>query len=218
MTTLTVKKRDKHVEHANALRKLGTIPAIVYGPKQESIPLTTSLREFEKVFKEVGESSVVSLEGLGKPFAVLIHDIDYHPVTSVVRHVDFYAVEEGAKIVISVPLVFVGESPAIKAGASLVKVLHEVEVEAEATNLMRELSVDISTLVSIGDSIHVGDLSLTANVTLITDPNEVVVLVQEVEEEKPEVVETPDIDTIEVEKKGKQEDASAESSDQNKEA
>ncbi len=209
MTTLTVEKRDKRAQRASSLRESGIIPAIVYGPKQDAVPITTSLRDFEKVFKEVGESSVVSLEGLEKPISVLIHDIDYHPVTSVVRHVDFYAIEKGAKIIVSVPLVFVGESPAVKAGANLVKVLHEVEVEAEATNLMREINVDISSLVAIGDNIHVSDLSLGKDITLVTEPDEVIILAQEIEEEAPEVVETPDIANIEVEKKGKQEEESS---------
>ncbi len=212
MITLAIKKRDKRAQRANSLRESGIIPAIVYGPKQDAIAITTSLKEFENIFKDVGESSVVSLDGLEKPINVLVHDVDYHPVTGIVRHVDFYAVEKGAKIIVSVPLVFVGEAPAVKAGANLVKVLHEVEVEAEATNLMRELSVDISTLVSIGDSIHVSDLQLGAHITLVTESDEVVVLVQEIEEEKSDTVDAPDIGAIEVEKKGKQEDASVTSS------
>ncbi len=211
MNTLAVEKRSELGKRAKTLRKDGNIPAVVYGPKQKSVPITISLKDFEIVLKEAGESSVVSLTGLEKPLSVLIHDVDHDPVTSIPRHVDFYAIEKGAKVIVAVPLVFVGESPAVKAGANLVKVLHEVEVEAEATHLMHELTIDISKVVAIGDSVHASDISLGAHVTLITEPNEVVVIAQEVEEDTSGATEAPDIANIEVEKKGKQEDASAES-------
>ncbi len=206
MNTLEVEKRSELGKQVKALRAVGRIPAVVYGPKQESISIVASLKEFEIILKKVGESSVLSLSGLEKPISVLINDVDYDPVTSIPRHVDFYAVEKGAKVIVAVPLVFVGESPAAKAGANLVKVLHEIEIEAEAIHLMHELTIDISKINAIGDSIHASDIVLGSNVTLITEPDEVVIIAQEVEEEKPEVVESPDMDSIKVENKGKQED------------
>jgi large subunit ribosomal protein L25 len=88
----------------------------------------------------------------------------------------------------------------------LVKVAHELEVEADPVNLPHELEVDISVLVAIGDQIHAKDVALPAGVTLITDPEEVIVLIQEVEEER--VEEAPaDLSAIEVEQKGKEEAA-----------
>src|SRR5690606_34781986 len=107
-----------------SLNAQDALPAVVYGPKQEAISVTVPLRAFEALLRAGGENALIELSGLEKPFQVLIHDLDRDPVTHVPRHADFYAVEKGAKVTVSVPLTFVGESAAIKAGANLVKVLH----------------------------------------------------------------------------------------------
>ncbi|HQU08019.1 MAG: hypothetical protein B7X04_03440 [Parcubacteria group bacterium 21-54-25] len=207
MLTLTAEKREVFGKRMKALRAAARMPAVVYGPKQEATPITLSLKEFEKVLKEAGESSVVALAGISnQPLSVLIHDVDHDPITSIPRHVDFYAIEKGAKVEVAVPLVFAGESPAVKAGANLVKVLHEIEIEAAAADLPHEISVDISVLANINDQIHVRDIALPKGVVLKSDPEEVIVLVQEVQEEIEVVTETPDMEAIEVEKKGKQEE------------
>lgn len=212
MNTLTIEKREELGKRAKTLHAQGRVPAVVYGPKYKSVPIVISLKEFENTLKEAGESSVVSLTGLESPLSVLIHDIAYDPITSTPVHVDFYVIEKGAKVVVSVPLIFEGESPAVKAGANLVKVLHSIEIEADATHLMHEITIDVSKIVAIGDSIHAGDIPLKSGVTLVTEPKEVIVIAQEVEEESTEVTEATDIANIEVEKKGKQEEASVEQS------
>ncbi|MDB5189373.1 MAG: ribosomal rRNA E-loop binding protein Ctc/L25/TL5, large subunit ribosomal protein [Parcubacteria group bacterium] len=200
-------------EAGRSLSKEGRIPAVVYGPKQESLSLSLSLHEFKKILRDAGESSVLELVGLSAPLQVLIHDVDLHPVTSIPRHVDFYAIEKGAKVEIAVPLSFVGESPAVKAGSNLVKVMHELEIEADAANLPHELEVDISKLAKDGDQIHVSDIKIPAGVTVKAEMEDVVALVQAVEEEKEEDTAAPDMDAIEVEAKGK-----AESGDETEEA
>lgn len=207
MNTLTAEKRDVLGKHVKTLRAAGQMPAVVYGAKEPSTPITILLKEFEKVFKKVGESSAISLSGLGgEPLSVLIHEVDYDPVTSVPRHADFYAIEKGTKVEVSVSLTFAGESPAIKAGANLVKVLHEVDIEAQSDDLPHEIPVDLSVLVNIDDQIHARDLKMPHGVTLKTPPDEIVVLAQEVEEDAEESSETPDMASIEVEKKNKQSD------------
>jgi large subunit ribosomal protein L25 len=207
MNTLAVEKRVALGKHSKSLKNDGFMPAVVYGPKQEPVSLTVSLREFERVLKSAGESSVVELSGLGgSPMQVLIHEVHVDPVTSVPRHVDFYAIEKGAKVEVAVQLSFIGESPAVKAGANLVKVLHEVEIEADAAKLPHEIEVDISSLVNVGDQIHVSDLKMPAGVTLQTDLEEVIVLIQAAHEEvEEEAGAAPDMSAIEVEKKGKEE-------------
>ncbi len=186
----------------------GRMPAVVYGPKQETISISLSRKDFERALKEAGESSVIELAGLEKPISALIHDVDHDPVTSVPRHADFYAIEKGAKVQVAVPLVFDGESAAVKAGANLVKVLHELEIEAEAAKLPHDITIDISVLANVNDQIHARDIKLPSGVTLITDAEEVVALVQEVVEEAEEAP-APDMASIEVEKKGKQEEEAA---------
>jgi large subunit ribosomal protein L25 len=206
MLTLKVEKRTG--AKAPALRRAGSIPAVVYGAHHESTPITIPAIAFGKVLREAGEATIVSLEGLGQALPTLIHEVDLDPLTNAPRHVDFYAVTKGQKVEVAIPLAFTGASPAVEAGANLVKVLYELEVRADPMNLPHDITVDISILAALGDKIHARDLVLPPGIELITPPEEVIALVQEVVEEKVEEV-PADISTIEVEKKGKEEEAGA---------
>lgn len=210
MPTLPVEKRDAKSPKAPELRRAGKLPAVVYGAHQEATAIAVDARSFAKVLRDAGESSIVTLSGLGEgELATLIHEVDLDPLTHLPRHADFYAVTKGEKVEIAVPLTFVGESPAVKAGANLVKVLHEVEVKADPMNLPHSIEVDTALLVEIGAQIHARELRLPGGVELVTDPEDVVALLQEVVEEKVEELAPVDLSAIEVEKKGKAEEQEA---------
>lgn len=206
MLTLEVKKRDTSAG-VPALRRAGFVPGVVYGAHQAATAITLPASAFQKVLREAGEATIVSLEGLGASLPTLIHEVDLDPLTSLPRHVDFYAVTKGEKVEVAIPLTFVGESSAVEAGANLVKVLHEIEVEADPMNLPHTIEVDLALLAALGDRIHAKDLVLPKGAELVTEPEEVVALVQEVVEEKEEAAAPADISAIEVEKKGKEEAA-----------
>jgi len=211
MLTLKVEKR-KDGGSAAALRRGGSVLGVVYGAHQEATPVSVSAIAFGKVLREAGEATIVSLSGLGgstPTLPTLIHEVDLDPLTNLPRHVDFYAVTKGQKVEVAIPLVFVGVSPAVEAGANLVKVMHELEVEADPMNLPHNIEVNISILAALGDKIHASDLALPSGIKLVTPSEEVVALVQEIVEEKEEVVAPADISTIEVEKKGKEEETPA---------
>ncbi|MEK7511377.1 MAG: 50S ribosomal protein L25 [Patescibacteria group bacterium] len=211
MITLSATAREATGKAARSEAKAtDTMPAVVYGPKQDAMNISIALADFERILRNEGESTLIELSGLDKPVKVLIHDIDLDPVTSRPRHADFYAVEKGAKVKVMIPLSFVGESMAVKTGANLVKVIHEVEVEADPAKLPHEIEVDITALAAEGDQIHVGALKAPADVTITTDPEEVVALAQAVAVETEEDTAAPDMDAIEVEKKGKEEEEGAE--------
>lgn len=180
---LTATKRAALGKGVAELRAAGQMPAVVYGPKQESTPITLNQKEFEKAFKSAGESTVIALKVDGEQMNVLVHDVDRDPVTSVARHADFYAVVKGQKVEVKISLEFVGESPAVKAGANLVKTLYEIEVKAEATNLPHGLTVDVSVLTEVGSQILAQDIALPAGVELVTNPEEVVAIAAEAKEE-----------------------------------
>src|SRR5665213_1125446 len=163
-TTLTVEKRAEIGKATQKLAGTGRMAAVVYGPKQEPVSVSITTRDFVKILRDEGESSVLELSGLGKSIQVLIHDVDRDPVTGMPRHADFYAIEKGAKVEVAVPLEFIGESPAVKLGANLVKVMHELEVESAPESLPHQIDVDISALVNVGDQIHVKDLKLPSGV------------------------------------------------------
>jgi len=185
------------------------MPAVVYGHKQEATPVSLPIADFTRILRESGESVVIDIDGLGKPMQVLIHDIDRDPVSNQPRHADLYAIEKGAKVEVAVPLSFTGESFAVKTGANLVKVLHELQIEAAPADLPQEIEIDISALNAVGDQIHVKDLVLPKGVVTHVDPEEVVVLAQEVEVDTETDTAAPDMGAIEVEKKGKDEEQAA---------
>ena len=92
MTTLEVKKRNTKENLAN-LRKSGSIPAVFYGHKEKSTPISVPLRAFEKVWKEAGESTIITLSGDAGEHDALIHEVDKDPLTGDIRHADFYVIE-----------------------------------------------------------------------------------------------------------------------------
>ncbi len=203
MLTIAVENRNKKDKPA-ALRKAGKLPAVYYGKKQASTPVTVSAVDFLKVLKKAGESSVVTLKTPHGDMESLIYGVDRDPVSDTVRHADFYVFEKGQKIKIKIPLEFTGVSPAVKElGAVLVKVLREVEIEATPKDLPHILHVDISKLTTFESQVLAKDISLPAGVTLIAKPDEVVASVYEPKEEVVEVAPV-DLSAIEVLKKGKE--------------
>ena len=206
MPTLNTQERDIKIR-ADVYRKQGLIPCVYYGPKEKPVLVNVIKSEFMKVWKEAGESTVVTLNTGKSEVEVLIHDLSFDPVRSDVTHVDFLVLEKGKMVEVSVPLEFVGISKAVKdMSGTLVKVLHEIEVEALPKDLPHTLKVDISLLVDLDAQILAGDIKLPTGVTLITDAEEVVAAVSVAEEEEA-VVAT--IANIAVEKKGKKEEEGA---------
>ena len=211
MITLDIKVREKTENNKKLnekLRKEGFLPAVVYGKKTPATPILVSGKEFIKVLKKAGESDVVTLQGDGQKFDVLIHQVSYHPVSDMPEHVDFYAFEKGKKLEVEVPLEFVGVSPAVKdLAGNLIKVLREIKVSADPQHIPHSISVDISTLVDFQSQITAADIVLPSGVDLIEELTQVVA---SVEEPKAEVEETPaepvDLSAIEVAKKGKKEE------------
>lgn len=205
---LKAQKRSVTGKGVQALRAEGKIPAVVYGSKEESLPIEVEVGAFTRVLKEAGESIVIELSLDGETKNVLIHDIDHDPVTNEPRHADFYAVQKGQKVNVAVPLAFVGEAPGVKElGANLIKALHELEIEAEATNLPHEIEVDVSSLTSLDSHIAAKDVRLPSGVTLVTGEDEAVASLAMPEEEPEEPAEAPDMDAIGIsEDRGKKED------------
>lgn len=204
MQTLEVTRRTGK-DSIGALNKAGRIPAVFYGPKEKSTPVSISIADFRKVWRVAGESAVITLKDGSDEHEALIQDYDAHPVTGAPRHVDFYVIEKGKKIQVAVPLVFEGVSPAVKdKGGILVKVLRDLKIEASPKDLPHEVKVDISSLVELDSTIHARDLKLPAGVTLEISPEEIVASIAVAKEEVEEPVTAPDLSTIEVAKKGKE--------------
>jgi large subunit ribosomal protein L25 len=204
---LSVTTRDENSK-LEALRANGQVPAVVYGPKQESVAISVNGKEFDKVRKEAGESTIIELEGLSETVEVLIQNVEFSSVKQDLLHADFYAVERGKEMTTSVVLEYIGEAPveASKVG-NITKVLHEVEVTCKPADLPSHIDVDLNGLTSLDDKILIKDLVLPTGVTVGADDEDPVVVVSEMKEEQDEESPELDMDAIEVEQKGKAEGA-----------
>lgn len=201
MQTLFAKKRDIFGKKVKTLRKDGYLPAIIYGNKKESTPVALKENEFIKVWKLAGESSIILLEIDGKKENVLIHDIAFDPIKDNPIHTDFLVVDMTKLITVDVKINFIGESPAVKSGGFLVKVIHELHVEALPKNLPQEIEVNISVISEIDDSIKVGDIKVSGDFKILNNPGDIVALVEAPKTEaelKAEENITPSIEDIEV--------------------
>jgi large subunit ribosomal protein L25 len=179
MQNLQVKERQIKGKKVKTLRQAGFLPAVIYGEGIPSQSISVPYKDFEKAYREAGESTLLKIEVDGESHNVLIHGIAYDPLKGNPIHADFYAVRMDRLIRTKVPLEFIGESPAVKKeGGVLVKVMQEIEVEALPQNLPHEIRADISVLDSIELKLFVKDLKLPQGVRIMTGAEEVVVLVE----------------------------------------
>lgn len=211
MLSLKAQTRAVLGKQNKALRASGLIPAVLYGEGETSRPIEMALKDFQKTWTEAGESSLIELEINGDKKNVLIKDVQFDPVKDFPVHADFYAVRMDKTLEAAIPVEFIGESFAVKnMGAILIKVVHELNVEALPKDLPPKLEVDISGLANFNDRFLVGDLKLPAGVKVLANPEDVIALVEEPKAEAEVPVEAPGLENIEVvDKKGKKEEEGA---------
>ncbi len=185
-------------------RRVGRLPIVVYGRKEASTPLFVSLGDFKKVLHGAGESSLITLTTPTGKKSVLVHEVAYHPTNREPVHADLYVVEQDVILKIKIPVEYVGLAPAVKdLGGTLVKVLHEIEIEALPKDLPPGLIIDVTPLTTLESQILIRDLSFPAGVTVLHRPDEVVAAISVAKEEVEEVAPV-DLSAIEVEKRGKE--------------
>ena len=207
-TKLEVTKRE---ESTKTVRSEGNIPGVVYGPKQEPISITLDKAVFEKTLQTAGESTIINLVGLDEEIEVLVHDVAFNAGKGGVEHVDFYAIERGKELTTNVALEFIGEAPVEKIGATVTKVLQDLEVTCRPSVLPSHIEVDISVLTEEASQILIKDLKIADDVKVTLEEDSVVASVSAAREEEPEAeVEAVDMDAVEVEEKGKSEEGSSE--------
>ncbi len=209
---INLKAKQRKEKDLMKLRAQGKVPAILYGPKVKNLNLEIDLKEFDKVYNEAGESSLISLDigGQKEKFLVLIHDIQINALTEKPIHVDFYQPDLKKEVESTVPLVIEGEAPVIKElGGTLIKKISDIEVKALPQDLPREIKVDISNLKTFKDNIVVKDLSVSSKVKILKDPEEIIITVsapQKVEEELEKPIEEKEPELVKKEKEEKAEE------------
>jgi len=212
-TSVKVEARKILGKKVKQLRKEGLVPANIFGKDIKSIAVSVDLKEFQKVFKEAGETALIDVKLGSEVYPSLIHNLQRDPKRDLVIHVDFHKVNLKEKITAYVPVILEGESPVAKSGEGLLlQTLNEVEVECLPTDIPAHIAVDAEKLTEVGQSVHVKDLNVDkGKVEITNDPEEVVITVQtaEMKEEEPE----PEVAPEEVEaiaEKGEAEEGAAE--------
>jgi len=216
MISLSAKKREVLGKKVETLREEGLIPAVLYGPGSDPIVLTVFKKEFDLAYKEAGESSLLSLVVGEDTTPVLIRDVQRHPLSGNLIHIDFYQPRLDVKIKIMVPLSFQGEAPAVKDfEGTLLQNMHEVEVSALPQELPSEITVDVSVLKTLEDRVLVENLQVDSKVEMIAEKDWIVaqvVPVENVEEElaKPVEDEAAAVEAVKMAGEKKEEEVPAE--------
>lgn len=208
---LKIQKRDVLGKKVKNLRKQGLVPLVVYGKSLSNpLHLMCDRIEFVKMYKKVGTSTPITLEWDGIKQMVLIYDMQLDPVSDMLTHIDFIAIQKWQKVSTDVSVVLVGEAPIEKEGEWQVQLLKDtIEIEAVPSNLPKEFQIDISEIKDSNDTIHLGDVKMPEWVELLEDPDQTVVTVVQLwwEEEEEEQLVNAAGDPIEAEELNNETDA-----------
>ncbi|WP_373192715.1 50S ribosomal protein L25/general stress protein Ctc [Enterococcus sp. RIT-PI-f] len=180
--SLEVTKREVRPRSLrNKLRHEGKVPAIVNGYKVESTPIAVNAAELEKILRENGLNTVITISLEGKKVNTLIKEFQSDTFTRNLTHVEFLSVDMNEETEVEAEVTLIGESAGVKAGGVLAQNLYTVVVSATPDKLPERVEIDVTSL-EIGDSLTVADLPKNDEYTIVTDPEEQIVAVTEPQE------------------------------------
>jgi large subunit ribosomal protein L25 len=212
---LKAANREIKGKKTRTLRHSGITPANLYGHGIDSLPIQIDTKQLKLTLAQTGKTDLISLIiGDSKaPKRVLVRDIQRNPLTDEPLHVDFYQVKMTEKLKADIPLVFVGEAPVLKKkNVSLLHLMDTLHVEALPDALPHNLEVDLSVLEETDQAIHVKDVAIDDGVTLLSDPELMVVKVTETRKEAMEEQEAEAAEEAGAETKAEEAGAEAETS------
>ena len=191
MAQLQASIRQPLGKRSRRLVREGKLPAVVYGHNTDATPIVLDKLEFQKVFVRSGRTHLVDLAIDGRTEKVLVREVQTHPRFIGPIHVDLYQVNLQEKIEVEVPVHLVGESAAVKRGdADVLQPLHAIRVECLPSDIPEAFEVDLTPLEEVESELRVSDLKVPKDVTLLVEPEELVVKIvhkreMKVEEEVP---------------------------------
>lgn len=189
--TLQTSKREILGKKTRFLRRQGITPAHLFGHGIESIALECDTTKLQQIIAQAGTTRLISIdiEGDKQPRSVFIREIQRDVCNDGLLHVDFYQVRKKEKIRVDVPIVLFGEAPAMKEkGRILTHSLTSLSIESLPDNLPPQIEVDLSPLEELGQAIYVKDITFSPDITVMTDPDQMVVKVSEARVVEEEVV------------------------------
>lgn len=211
---LKAEGRDIIGKNTRFMRREGITPTHLFGHNIKSLALKCNTAELKKVIDQVGMTTLFNLEIAGekRPRKVLIREIQQDPLGKQMLHVDFYQIKRTEKLKAEIPIVLIGEAPAMEVkGRSIQQSLTSLNVECLPDKLPHEIEVDLDPLTDLGQSIHVKDLVLGPDITIHNDPEQLIVKVTEMAaarvEEEEEVEAVPAEEDIEAAEEPEAEEA-----------
>ncbi len=208
---LKASKREITGKKVKALRRQGIMPAVVYGRDMDPLPVSLDYRDANRILRHLSSTALVTLDVDGSKYTTIVRDKQYDVLLGTILHVDFQSVSMKEKLTTEVSIRLVGEAPVIKNYDSmLISETETLTVEALPQELPDTIELDVSALTDLGDSIYVRDIDLGDKVTILNDPDDVIVVaisLSRAEEEKGEDVDVTDLEAEpEIIQKGKKEE------------
>lgn len=194
--TLAAESREVLGKKVAGMRRGGRLPAVVFGHGTESLPVSVDTHDFELLRRRIAGSTLVdlSVDG-GKAAPILIHGVQISPITRRPLHVELFLVRMTEEITMDIPIVTVGVAPAVEAlGGTLLQALESVKVRALPAHLPERFEISVDGLVEFESMVHVRDLAVPADVTLLTDGDEMIARVMP---PRVEVVEVAEVSAVE---------------------
>lgn len=205
MANIVLQADKREATGKNSVKKIRNnelIPGVIYAKNQENVNVQFTARDFEKVLRQAGTSTIISLDINGEAQEVLIKDFQNHPYKNQFLHVDFQAIDQNETIRVTVPVVLVNRDDMVTVEGVLVQNLDDVEVECLPKYIPQTADIDVKEM-QIGDNKTIADLDIFANenITILADEDEVVCSLQEVSEEvieneEAEVADAADVPTV----------------------
>lgn len=177
--SITLENREALGKAVKQLRKDGQVPAVIHDHGKPSIHVMGAYVPMFKVYREAGKHHPVNVTVDGKKYLAIIRDADFEPRKNMLRHVVFNAIEQNKPVETEVPVVFEGDAEAEKAGFMILRQLDNVELKALPKDLPDQVVVDISGLAVVGDKLHVSDIVVPTGVTILTEAEHPVAMVEE---------------------------------------
>ncbi|MDW8106468.1 MAG: 50S ribosomal protein L25 [Armatimonadota bacterium] len=163
---------------AKRLLKQGYVPGVVYRANGESTPVQFEERVLGRVLHQAGTTHLIEVELNGERISTLLREVDREPITTRIRHVSLWAMALDEPIETEVPIVFEGESPALKAGGVLIHPVEKLRIKCLPTQIPEAIHVNLALLEEFGDSIHLRDIQLPPGVQALDEPDTTIAAVE----------------------------------------
>jgi len=174
-------RNDTGTSRSKKIRSEGAIPAVLYGKDIDVKTIQIDNKEFKEILSSEGRNAIVDIELDGESYFAMLKDVQTHPITNDILHLEFYNIDRSQKVEVTIPIRLVGKEISKFEGA-VVHQLDEVEIRCPSTEIPRQIKLDVSEL-TLGHSLHVSDLEAIEGIEILNDPDEMIVSVTTIDEE-----------------------------------